>query len=179
MSGSALGSAPPGLGRRRNGEAGGSVVMFVATLPVLFAFLCAIVDLGRVVFLGIALCDAAHEACRVASGLPVAAVSEEDLLDAALQASPALAGEGLRLSASVSYGDAEDASYVHHAFDEASGTFQERLVRTRRRSVSVELELSGSFLTPVGDLVAAADGGALALGAQARGLVGESEEGAR
>ena len=68
--------------------------MFVATLPVLFAFLCAIVDLGRVVFLGIALCDAAHEACRVASGLPVAAVSEEDLLDAAPPSLPGACGGG-------------------------------------------------------------------------------------
>ena len=47
--------------------------------PLLLLFLFAVVDLGRSVFLSMALDDAAHAVCEAASGHPAGDVAESQL----------------------------------------------------------------------------------------------------
>lgn len=139
-------------------EFGGSVVTFVIALPLLLTFLCAVLDLGRTVFLHIAIDDAAHAACRVAASVPVGSASEQAVRAASLAASPALASNDLRLTATVDYGEAESVSYPHHVYDGAAGGFEELPAEARRRRVNVSVRLEGSYLTPFGTLLSAAAG---------------------
>ena len=131
---------------------------FVLALPLLLVFLFAVVDLGRTVFLNMALGDAAHAACRAvcASGSGSAAV--EVAREAALAASPSLAAEGLWLQVSVDVGDREEESYAHRLYDAEARSFVERPSKVAHRDVRVELELKGAHLTPVGSLLAEAAG---------------------
>ena len=74
-------------------ERGGSVVSFVLALPILLAFFCAAVDLGRAVFLGMALEDAAYAACRAVCSEGAEGATSDALRDAVLLEAPALSGD--------------------------------------------------------------------------------------
>lgn len=148
------------MGRVRRGsiECGSSVVAFLMGLPVLLLFLFAIIDLGRTALLYTAAQDGVHAACRVAAEKAADGVSEAALKEAMLEASPALAGDGLRLSVSVRFGDPEERSYAHHVYDGDAGSFEEVKRCVRWRDVEVGLVLEGRYLTPLGPLLAAASG---------------------
>lgn len=153
---------------------------FVIALPLLLLFLFAVVDLGRSVFLSMALNDAAHAACRVAREHPDGDVSPSQVRESAFAAAPALEAEGLRLKSSVRYGELEDRAYVHRFYDEATGTFDERASKTSSRTVEVSLELEGGYLTPLGEALARADGaegGRFVFRARARGVADATVEG--
>ncbi|WP_232050936.1 TadE/TadG family type IV pilus assembly protein [Arabiibacter massiliensis] len=161
------------------GERGSSVVSFLLALPILLAFLFAVVDLGRSVFLGMALEDAAHAACRAVCSAG-SGEAEQTAREAALAASPSLAAEGLRLAVAAHVGELEEEPYVHRLYDADEGAFEERPSRTARRTVRVDLELEGSYLTPAGALIAVAEGrgdGGFAYAASAAGERDETVEG--
>lgn len=144
--------------RVARGECGGSVVMFVVALPLLLVFLFAVVDLGRTVFLYMALDDAAHAACRAASGLAAGEASRAELEHAALAASPGLKSDALHLDVSASYGELEEASYAHRWYDESIKGFVELPSIASRRTVEVECVLRGAYLTPLGKVLSLAEG---------------------
>lgn len=131
---------------------------FLLVLPLLLTFLFAVVDLGRTVFLNMALEDAASAACRMACTSDKESPSEEALRMAALTASPALGDGKLSLKAQVWRGDPKTEEQVLRIFDEEAGVFVEYPAQTARRTVRVELVLEGAYLTPVGSLIAAASG---------------------
>lgn len=130
---------------------------FVIVLPLLLVFLFAVVDIGRAVFLHMALADAAHAACQAAASRPEEA-SAAAMRDAALEASPALSGSGLRLTVSVRFGESETTPYVHRLPAGGRGAFEEREAHVRKRPVEVEAVLEGGYLTPVGAAMASAGG---------------------
>lgn len=139
-------------------EVGGSIVAFLLVLPLLLTFLFAVVDLGRTVFLNMALEDAASAACRVACASGEETPSQEALRVEALAASPALGNGELSLKVQVSRGEPVNDAQVLRIFDEEAGTFVEYPAQRAHRSVRVELALEGVYLTPVGSLIAAASG---------------------
>lgn len=141
-------------------ERGGSVVALAVALPVLLTFLCATVDMGRTVFLGIALNDAAYAAAHAAAARPDGAISADELLAAARAGAPAVGGTGLDLSGSVFAGSEERKPVPQRVFDPGSGSFGRRPVEARSRPITVRLSLRGRYLTPVGAAVAAARGDA-------------------
>ncbi|OUO92120.1 hypothetical protein B5F40_01970 [Gordonibacter sp. An230] len=129
-------------------------------LPILLLFLFAAVDLGRAVFLGMALEDAAYAACRTACEEGAEGATSEALRNAALRESPALSGDGLTLEASMQVGEVQRGFYDHRLFDEGEGSFVQRPSQTAHRPVRVILKLEGAYLTPVGAIMEAASGGA-------------------
>lgn len=141
----------------RPAERGSSVVAFVLALPILLAFLFAVVDVGRAVFLHMALEDAAHAACRVAADRPAEATAA-GLHKAAVAASPALSGDGLRLVVSARFGEAQTTTYVHRLPAGEPGVFEEREAHVRFRPIEVEAVLEGRYLTPLGSALAFAGG---------------------
>lgn len=149
---------------------------FLLVFPVLLTFLFAVVDLGRTVFLNMALEDAAYAACRAACASTEKASSEAELRAAALSASPALDGEGLGLVAQARQGDLVREEYVLRIFDEESGAFAEYPTQAAYRTVRVELALKGSYLTPVGSLIAAVSGNEDAMFTYVATAVGEVDE---
>lgn len=144
-------------GDRRPAEQGSSVVAFVLALPILLAFLFAVVDVGRAVFLHMALEDAAHAACRAAADRPAEATTA-GLHEAALTASPALSGDGLRLVVSARFDEARTTTYVHRLPTGKPGEFEEREAHVRFRPIEVEAVLEGRYLTPLGSALALASG---------------------
>ena len=141
-------------------ERGGSVVALAVALPLLLTFLCATVDLGRTVFLGIALNDAAYAAARAAAAQPDGTISTDELLAAARAGAPAVGGGGLDLAGSVFVGSEEARRVPQRVFDANAGSFEQRPVEARRRPITVQLSLRGRYLTPVGAAVAASRGDA-------------------
>ena len=165
-----------GAGTLPTDEVGGSVVSFLLVLPVLLTFLFAVVDLGRTVFLNMALEDAAFATCRVACASAEQTSSEAELRAAALSASPALGGEGLALTARVQQGDPVAEERVLRIFDEEQGAFAEYPAQTAHRTVRIELVLEGTYLTPVGSLIATASGREDATFAYVASVAGEADE---
>lgn len=167
--------------REGSAERGSSVVTFVIALPLLLLFLFAVVDLGRSVFLSMALDDAAHAVCREASEHPAGDVEESQLRKAAFAAAPALDRDDVRLDVSVRYGEVEDRTYAHRFYDEATGTYDERASHARSRSVEVELVLEGGYLTPLGAAlpggVGSGGAGRFAFRAQVGGVADATVEG--
>ena len=98
---------------------------FVIALPLLLLFLFAVVDLGRSVFLSMALDDAAHAVCEAASGHPAGDVAESQLREAAFAAAPALDRDDLHLDVSVRYGEFEDRPYEHRFYNERTDAYDE------------------------------------------------------
>ena len=142
-------------------ERGSSVVAFLMGLPILLVFLFAVIDLGRTALLFTAAQDGVHAACRIAATEASAGgVSEATLKESMLEASPALAGDGLRLSVSVRFGDPDERVCVHHVYNGDEGRFEEVEGSVRWKNVEVDLVLEGRYLTPLGPLLAAASGGA-------------------
>ena len=123
---------------------------FVIALPLLLLFLFAVVDLGRSVFLSMALDDAAHAVCEAASGHPAGDVAESQLREAAFAAAPALDRDDLHLDVSVRYGEFEDRPYEHRFYNERTDAYDERTSFARSRPVEVALVLEGAYLTPLG-----------------------------
>ena len=155
-------------------------MIFVVALPLLLLFLFAVIDLGRTVFLSMALNDAAYAACRTASAHPAGDVAESQLREAASAAAPALGQDGLQLEVSVRYGEFEDCTYTHRLYNEETGVFDERTSLTKSRTVEVSMVLRGGYLTPLGTALSGAEDGGdgrFALRAQARGVADATVEG--
>lgn len=147
-------------GRRQAcAERGGSVVAFVVSLPILLAFLCGILDIGRAVFLRVSVDDAARAACAAASTAPVGGATPI-AYDAALGAAPALGAEGLAVDVAVEYEAEEVVAYEHRVYVDAGEAFEARPMQLLRRPVQVAVLLEGRYLTPIGDALAAAAGNA-------------------
>lgn len=163
--------------RRKREERGSSVVTFVVALPLLLMFLFAVVDLGRSVFLSMALNDAAHAVCREASGHPSGDVAESQLRAAAFAAAPALDHDDVRLDMSVRFGEYEDRAYAHWFYNDATEAYDERTSYVRSRPVEVALVLEGSYLTPLGAVLASGDAGRFAFRAQTIGAADATVEG--
>ena len=165
--------------RKGRSERGGSVVAFVIALPLLLLFLFAVVDLGRSVFLSMALDDAAHAVCEAASGHPAGDVAESQLREAAFAAAPALDRDDLHLDVSVRYGEFEDRPYEHRFYNERTDAYDERTSFARSRPVEVSLVLEGAYLTPLGaGLSSGGEGsGRFAFRAQVRGAADATGEG--
>lgn len=156
------------------------MVVFVIALPLLLLFLFAVIDLGRTVFLSMALNDAAHAVCRTVSEQAGQSASESQMRQAAFEASPALDRDGLRLRIAVQYGELEDRAYAHRFYDEAAGRYDERVSHTSTRAVEVSVELEGAYLTPLGDALSGAAGegaGRFVYRAQASGVADATVEG--
>ena len=130
---------------------------FVIALPLLLLFLFAVVDLGRSVFLSMALDDAAHAVCEAASGHPAGDVAD----------------------VSVRYGEFEDRPYEHRFYNERTDAYDERTSFARSRPVEVSLVLEGAYLTPLGaGLSSGGEGsGRFAFRAQVRGAADATVEG--
>lgn len=156
------------------------MVVFVIALPLLLLFLFAVIDLGRTVFLSMALNDAAHAVCRAASDRGEESISEFQMRQSAFEASPALDRDDLRLRITVHYGEFEDRAYAHRFYDEDAGRYDERASHTRARAVEVSVELEGAYLTPLGDALSDAAGegsGRFVYRAQASGVADATVEG--
>lgn len=138
-------------------EQGGSVVAFVVSLPILLVFLCGVLDVGRAVFLRVAVDDAAHAACAAVSTAPAGGATPI-AYDAALRAAPALGAEGLAMRVVVEYEAEEVVSYDHHVYVDAGESFETRPVRLLRQPVEVAVRLEGRYLTPIGNALAAVAG---------------------
>lgn len=165
--------------RRATSECGSSVVMFVVALPLLLVFLFAVVDLGRTVFLHMALDDAAHAACRAACSYSAGEGSKAKLERAALSASPGLGGEALSLDVSASYGQPEEVPYAHRWYDGNAEGFMVRPSFAVRRTVEVECVLRGTYLTPLGAALSGegAAGSSFVYRARAQGVCDETAGG--
>lgn len=129
---------------------GGSAVSFVIALPLLLVFLFAVIDVGRTVYLHMALADAAHVACQVVLESRAAEVSPSALREVACAASPTLAASDVRLSVEVHRGATEDLAYEHRTYNALSHAFEEHASEVKRQQVHVELKLEGRYLTPLG-----------------------------
>lgn len=125
---------------------------FVATLPLLLAILCGILDLGRTVFLCMELENAATSVCRDIEDEALTAADADLLVARACAASPSLKVSNLVLTAEIAFEDPEESAYVHRLYDRASGEFSERLSHTRTRRFEVMLTIRGAYLTPIGGL---------------------------
>lgn len=155
-------------------------MVFVVALPLLLLFLFAVIDLGRTVFLSMALNDAAHAVCRTVSDRGGGRVAESQIRQAAFEASPALDREDLQLRVVVRYGEYEDRAYAHRFYNEATGLYDERVSHTRTRAVEVSVELEGAYLTPLGEALSSAAGegaGRFACRARASGVADATVEG--
>lgn len=153
--------------------------MAVVAMPILLTFLFAAIDLGRVVFLGSEAGTAAHAVCRRVTTRPASASSPDELREAAVEAAPSLAGEGLDLSLDVGVGDVEECALAYRLYDDEAGSFLPRTVRTRTRPVEATVAVSGRYLTPLGALLSRGAGeAAFRCSAQARGSIDETAEGA-
>lgn len=137
---------------------GGSAVSFVIALPLLLVFLFAVVDVGRTVYLHMALADAAHAACQTACASRASEVSPSALREAACTAAPALAASNLRLSIEVRRDKAENLAYEHRVYNMTTGAFEAHPSQVERQTFYVELSLEGSYLTPLGSALSSAGG---------------------
>lgn len=138
---------------REGDEAGSSVIVFVMTLPLLLLFLCALIDFGRVVFVQMAVDDAAQAACRRACEGTSAGDSASSAQGAAERAvSEALGGDGAAISVQtqVGVGVVEHVEYARRCYDPQAQSFAEvpSGVDSRKVEVSVKAQVAG--LTPVG-----------------------------
>lgn len=142
-------------------EAGSSAVTFVLALPILAAFLCCVIDFGRVIFLNMALEDAAHAACQEASRASSRledGVDDEAVRAAVFAEAPALGADGLDVSVRVGLGEPRESSIPHHMKDGGGEGYSVRPFSLSSRQVDVEVTLSGRFLTPVGAAALALQG---------------------
>ncbi len=142
----------------RADDCGSSVVSFLMGLPLLLLFLFAVVDLGRTAFLYAGAQDGAHAACQAAAQAQDGVVSGEVLCAAAVRACPALSSPDLRIAAAPRYGDLETATYAHRVYNSDTGRFEEVPAHVSRKKVEVVLTVRGGYLTPLGNLMAAAAG---------------------
>lgn len=154
--------------------------MAIVALPLLLVFLFAVIDLGRVVFLGAEANTAAYAVCRRVEDRPETARSHEALQEAAVEASPSLAGEGLKLEVVAAVGEIEERTFVYRLRDGEDDSFSERPARTQTRSVEVHLAVGAGYLTPLGTLIASAQGkpeASFLCEARVQGLIDETVDG--
>lgn len=161
-------------------EAGGSAVSFVMVLPILIALACAIVDLGRLVFVGAELDSATQAACKWASGQlsvdGMKSISNQEISQAVRDASPSLTSAGLRCSATLRCSDAADVVYTRRSYHAESGVFEEQADLASRVEVSVSSTLEGSYLTPLGLVLSSQGNGIFDLSSCAVRLVHVAKE---
>lgn len=161
-------------------EAGGSAVSFVMVLPILITLMCAIVDLGRLAFIGTELESATQTVCRrmadQVSLSGVALPSSCDITEALSDASPSLSSLGVRCSATCRVSDTPDISYQRHRFDAETGLFIDENASMRAAKIEVSSTLEGDYLTPVGQILSAGGGATFGLSAQATRTVLKSQE---
>lgn len=142
-------------------EAGSSAVTFVLALPILAVFLCCAIDFGRVVFLNMALEDAAHAACQEASQASSrleGGVAEEAVRAAVFAEAPALGADGLDVSVRVGFGEPHESLIPHHVSEGGGKGHSVRHFALSSRQIEAEVTLSGRFLTPVGAAALALQG---------------------
>lgn len=161
-------------------EAGGSAVSFVMVLPILITLMCAIVDLGRLAFMGTELESATQTVCRRMAdrvSLSGAALpSSCDITEALSDASPSPSSLGVRCSATCRVSDTPDISYQRHRFDAETGLFIDENASMRAVKIEVSSTLEGDYLTPVGQILSAGGGATFGLSAQATRTVLKSQE---
>lgn len=166
--------------RYRTLEQGGSVVSLVVTLPLLLVFLFAVLDIGRTIFLNMALQEAAYAACRVVADEQDPTVSEKALIYAAKQASPGLNDAGLVLNLELKRGNREVVPFVQHRYQSPTQSFEEYPAQASWVNVEVVLTLEGRYLTPLGILLAGQRGDSKAgfvFEARAQAVVDKTLEG--
>lgn len=151
---------PSRLQRLRLWQRGSSVVVFVAALPMLLLFLCAVIDLGRTVFLNLELSNAAAAVCRSAEESEDAVPSAAMCTEVACAASPSLGADGLFLEARTTWGEVREHPYSHWLYNSETKGFSERQARTYSRDIAATLVLRGAYLTPVGQAFSAVTGNA-------------------
>ena len=167
---------------KRGQEAGGSAVSFVMVLPLLATLVCAIVDLGRIAYVGAELENATQAACRWASEqvsyTGSVQLREEDALKVALSASPSLDSPDFRCSVKPQCSAVPETAYQRHSFNKASGLFDVQDDSLKSVEVSVASTLEGTSLTPVGRVAFSSDGnaGRFALSSRAVRTVYVSQE---
>ncbi len=145
--------------RRGATEFGGSIVMFVAAVPVLLVFMCAVVDIGRIIVLHAALDDAAHAIAQKVAVSPVLESNDTKILKTAFDAAPALAAQELQLDVKIYYEDAALDLYVGQTYDASLDSFVEYESPLLRQQAQVELKLTGSYLTVLGSVFSNIDSG--------------------
>lgn len=146
-------------------------------LPMLAVLMCAIVDLGRLAFVGAELESATQAACRWASEQVAAGsgsrLDEGDATRVALAAAPSLGASDLHCSVKPACSRATTAEFQRHSYDSDSESFTEQADSISSVTVSVSSVLEGSYLTPLGGLVTGSAGptGAFSLSAEAERTV--------
>ncbi len=167
---------------REHDEAGSSVIMFVMALPLLVVFLCALIDFGRVVFVQMAIDDAAQAACRQACENTSAGKSASAAQAAAERVvSEALRGEAAATSVQVRarVGDAERVEYVRRRYSPQAREFAEVSAGVDSRKVEVSVKADVASLTPIGSAAARAVGtdGRFRVESQAAGVAWVAQKG--
>ncbi len=142
-----------GAAFRECDEAGSSVIVFVMTLPLLLLFLCVLVDFGRVVFVQMAIDDAAQDACRLAadgitagSSVSSAQVSAEKAVSEALRADSA----ALSMQVRADIGAIENVRYDRQRYSAQERGFVGTACSVDSRKIEVFVKAGIACLTPVG-----------------------------
>ncbi len=167
---------------RGRDEAGSSVIVFVMTLPLLLLFLCALIDFGRVVFMQMAVDDAAQAACRQAcEGTSAGDSAALAQATAERAVSEALRGDGASVSAQTqaSVGAPERVEYARRRYDPQARSFIEIPSGVDSRTVKVAVRAQVVCLTPVGLAAARAAGedGGFRVEAEAAGVAWIAQKG--
>lgn len=138
--------------RPRLKEAGGSVVILVASLPLLLLLVCAVVDLGRYVYLHMSLQEAAFAASAdlTQSSYAQEGDAQAQALESAMRAAPGLSNERASLSCSVSCGLWENRAFDSYRYRDSLKAFETVETTLLQREVTVSLKLSSDCLTVVG-----------------------------
>lgn len=168
---------------REGDEAGGSVIVFVMALPLIALFLCALIDLGRVVFIQMAIDDAAQAACRLAcegvsagDGAASAQSAAERAVSAALQTDPA----AISTQVQANVGAVERVEYSRRRYSVQDRRFVEAASGVESRKVEVAVTARITSLTPIGHACARATGvddGRFCVEAQAAGVAWIAQKG--
>lgn len=137
---------------RKRDEAGYSLVEFPVFLAAMLIFLTLFAEMGTYAFTALAADNASYAAARALS--QDVTMTEDEIADAVVAASPALSDDDVEITASVS--DASLAPYVHHV--PAGGAFEDRESFAASRDVSVTVEVSWQPKSWLGRGIIAASG---------------------
>ncbi len=136
--------------------------MFVMTLPLIVLFLCALIDFGRVVFMQMAIDEAAQAACRRASeqiSTGDGASSARAAAERSVSESFRLAGTGVSVQVQASVGTLERVGYSRQRYSAQEHGFAEVPSSVDSRKVEVAVKAQVACLTPLGSAAAGAAGG--------------------
>lgn len=152
-------------------EAGGSAVSFVMVLPILVTLLCAIVDFGRLAFVGAELEGATQSACKWAcaevSLTGKVSPTDREIVQVMKETAPSLGLFGSGCSAKLQCLDVSETTYLQRSFNAESESFDEHIESMPSLQVSVSSTLEGAYLTPLGSLLSQKGDGTFSLSAQA------------